>query len=328
MDGVEIHANIVGSILRGDRFQTVPAAPLWILVTALSLGLAVLLLSGRFWTGLVLWISAMAGWTGAAMVLFLRGQLVLLIGPLAVLSGSFWLGVFTLTLLERKRRLQIRALFASYVDPSVVTWLIRNPDRAHLDGERRVVTVLDTDIEGFTAITEETDPADLVKQLNRYFEALTEAALAEGGMLDKYVGDALMVIYGFPQDQPDHAERALRAAERICVRVDALNREWSVSGRPVFKTRIGICSGEVIIGSVGGTARKAVTAMGDAANLASRIEGLNKQLGTRVLLADSTARLLPSSVRLRDLGEAEIRGYHKRVHLHTPEFDAAPRTGS
>jgi adenylate cyclase len=322
--GVEIHANAVGNMLRGDRLVPLPELPQWLVLVLLAFLPAVLFHRERPWWALAVWLLASCGWAAWSFWLFLSGGVTLLVAPLSVLSTSFWSGAFANYILERDRRREIRDLFASYVDPSVVAWLLRHPGEVNLEGQRIQATILDTDIEGFTTITEQLDPSALITQLNKYFENITDAALQAGGLCDKYVGDALMVIYGFPIGGEDHALRAFMAAKEILARVDRMNLDWERTGQPVMKTRIGICSGEVIIGNVGGSKRKTFTAMGDAANMASRLEGLNKRFGTRVILSESTAVLLPPDIPLRDLGETPVRGISKPIRVFSPAFDVAP----
>ena len=319
--GVEVHANILGNMLGGQALTAAGGAADWAALFALALFVAVLMGLGYPWWSLAAWLASACAWCAWAMVRFLHGSVVPLVAPLAVLAGTFWLAAFLSYLLERKKRKEIRDLFSSYVDPSVVDWILKNPDSVRTDGERRMVTILDTDIENFTAITENADPAVLVSHLNHYFETVTQAVIESGGMHDKYVGDAVMAIFGFPLVQPDHALKALMAAHEILVRLERLYPEWERQGLPVFRTRIGISSGEVIIGNVGGPKRRAFTAMGDAANMASRLEVLNKRFGTHILLNEATARLLPAGIPLRDLGEVQIRGISQPVRLYNPSFD-------
>lgn len=319
--GVEIHANAVGNMLRGDVLDDVSGRYQWPALVLIALLPSLLFYLERPWWALGAWLASSTGWALWSILRFMGGGVTLLVSPLLLMAAAFWGSAFASYLLERGRRREIRDLFASYVDPSVVTWLLKNPGRVNLEGQRIQATILDTDIQGFTSITEQLDPAALVTQLNEYFEGITGAALEAGGLCDKYVGDALMVIYGFPIGRDDHALRAVMAAQEILNRVDRMNQGWARDGKPPMNTRVGIASGVVVIGNVGGTRRKTFTAMGDAANMASRLEGLNKRFGTHVLMDEATARQLPSDIPLRDLGEIQVRGISKPIRIFNPAFD-------
>ena len=294
------------------------------------LGLAVLAIAwligaDRPWWALGLQACALAGWGAWTVERFLAGEVVPAVVPMGVLAASFPSVAFVNYLLERSRRREIRGLFESYVDPSVVAWLLDNPTAVNLTGGRHTVTILESDIEGFTPITEQLPPEALVGHLNAYFEILTGAVIDAGGMHDKYVGDALLAVFGFPVAQPDHAARAATAALAIQKRVERANLEWERQGMPALHTRVGLASGEVVIGTVGGSARKTFTAIGEAVNLAARLEALNKPLGTRILLDEATAEQLPAELPVRDLGEHAIKGFSRPVRVFTP--DASPVTG-
>lgn len=228
--GVEIHANAVGNILRGDQLSIQPEGQQWLILLLLALIPAGLFSLDRPWWALGSWLFTSAGWTAWSYSSFIDGRVTLLVTPLITLSASFWASAYASYILERNRRREIRHLFASYVDPSVVAWLLKHPGRVNLEGQRIQATILDTDIEGFTTITERLDPSALITQLNEYFENITAAALEAGGLCDKYVGDALMVIYGFPIGSEDHALRAVMAAKEILARVDRMNLEWERGG--------------------------------------------------------------------------------------------------
>jgi adenylate cyclase len=323
--GIEIHANIVGNMLRGDFLA--PASPVlsWMVVIFLIALIETAVYLDRPWTAMAIWAISIAGWFSWSVIRFFAHESVLLFAPLAVISAVFWSGAFLSYIRERKKKKEITDLFSAYVDPSVVSWLLKNPEAVNFEGDRRNVTVLYTDIEGFTAITESMDPVKLVRQLNIYFETLTSIGISEGGMHDKFVGDAIMMIFGFPKYEDTHALKAVMTAKQMLESVEHLNNEWVRKGITPLKTRIGICSGDVVIGNVGGAKRKAFTAMGDAPNLASRLEGLNKRFGTHILISESTAKLLPDTIPLRDLGGVEIRGYSKMVKIFNPSFDVPPQ---
>jgi adenylate cyclase len=322
--GVEIHANIIGNILKGDFLKPAPSFITWLFVMLLMIVIETAVYLDHPWLALLIWILALTGWFSWSLYRFFLHEVVLLFAPLAVISASFWTSFFFSYLKERQKKKEIKELFSSYIDPSVVSWLLKNPEAVKFEGDRKNVTVLYTDIEGFTAITESMDPVKLVRQLNIYFETLTSIGIAEGGMHDKFVGDAVMMIFGFPKYEDNHALKAVMAAKQMLESIGRLNSEWVRTGITPLKTRIGICSGEVVIGNVGGMKRKAFTAMGDAPNLASRLEGLNKRYGTHVLISESTAKLLPKTIPLRDLGEIQIRGYSKMVRVLNPSFDVPP----
>lgn len=321
MYGLEIQANIIATLLKNHPFQKTSPHLIWLILVILAFSLSFAVFRCKLSIAVMLWLMMLFSWSVAGIYAFLNLLLLPLFTPLILFTLTFFGASLLNYGLERNIRRQIKQLFDTFVDPSVVTWLLENPQRRNLKGERCMVTILVTDIQSFTTITAEMDPAALVDQLNHYFQAITEVALEEGGMVDKYIGDALMVIFGFPIPQADHPLRAYRAGLRILKKTRELNRIWQAQGKPGFVTRVGICSGEVIIGAVGGTTRKTITGIGDAANLASRLEGLNKRFHTRILLAESTKKRLPPDLPLKDLGEASIRGYTKPVRVFTVEED-------
>ncbi len=324
MPGVEIHANTIGTILRGQHWGRSGLGWRWLALAAAVLAVAWLVAADRPWWAVVLQVAAIGGWLVWAFERFLAGEAVPLVAPVGLLLISYPSVAFLRYLVERKARREIHSLFESYVDPSVVEWLLDNPDAVRLTGGRYAVTILESDIEGFTPITERLAPEALVAHLNRYFDLLTAAVIDAGGMHDKYVGDALLAVFGFPRAQPDHALRAVRAAVDMMERVERANPEWERAGLPALRTRIGLATGEVVIGTVGGSTRKAFTAIGEAVNLAARLEGLNKELGTRILMDQATAAGCAGEIELRDLGEHGVKGFSREVRVFTPGSPGRP----
>lgn len=321
MAGVEIHANILAGILAGRVVSPDPPLLQWLAAVGIAFLIAWAVCAGRPAWAAGFWLLATISWAGWSLFRFSTAdRAALLVGPLLVLSLAPAAGLVWSYFSERERRRAIRNLFAHYLDPKVVSWLERHPEDAQLSDQRRVCTILDTDIEGFTTITHAMDPAALVAHLNDYFEVLTKCAMEHGGLVDKYVGDAVMVIFGFPLDQPDHAMRAVATAKAFLYRLDSMSVQWKKRGLPPLRTRVGIATGEVVVGNVGGTVRKTFTAMGDAANLASRLEALNKQFGTRVLLSEATAKSLPNTVQLFAMGEVAVRGLATSEKVYCPDF--------
>jgi adenylate cyclase len=176
--------------------------------------------------------------------------------------------------------------FAHFVPKEIVRGVIDNSMSTRLGGVKQEITLVFTDVQGFTTIAEAADPDMLMLQTSRYFSALTEAFLAEGGTVDKFIGDAVMVFWNAPNPQPDHVERACRAALAARVAGEKLNSEFEAEGLTPFITRFGIHVGEAVVGNVGSTERMNYTALGNTVNLAARLEGLNKQVGTTILVSE------------------------------------------
>jgi adenylate cyclase len=176
--------------------------------------------------------------------------------------------------------------FARFVPKEIVRRVLDNSISTELGGDREEITVAFTDVRDFTTIAESTDPDILMHQTSRYFSALTEAFLAEGGTVDKFIGDAVMVFWNAPTRQPDHVERACRAALAGKLASEKLNSQFETEGLKPFFTRFGIHVGEAVVGNLGSTERMNYTALGNTVNLASRLEGLNKQFGTTILVSD------------------------------------------
>ena len=173
--------------------------------------------------------------------------------------------------------------FGHYVPTQLVQEVLASGEEAQLGGSNRVLTLFFSDIEGFTGISESLPPASLVEHLGEYLQAMTTILQAEGGTVDKFIGDGILALFNAPREIVDHPAAACRAALRAQQRLDVLAREWAARGRPDLRTRIGLHSGEVIVGNIGTPERFEYTVMGDAVNLASRLEGLNKVYGTRIM---------------------------------------------
>jgi adenylate cyclase len=214
-----------------------------------------------------------------------------------------------------EERDKVRDLLGKSVSPEVARELMRS--EIELGGEIRKVTILFSDLRGFTAHSETQSPEDLVKELNAYFTAVTGAVEAAGGIVDKYIGDAVMAVFGAPVEMPDHADRAVRAAMEILRAEESLNRQRSEVGLSPLRTGIGISTGDVVAGNVGSTSRYNYTVIGNEVNLASRLESLTKELrfGARIICSNSTRVALVKNYQLRDLGETEIRGKKGAIRL-------------
>ncbi len=205
--------------------------------------------------------------------------------------------------------------FARFVPKEIVRGLIDNSISTKLGGVKRDLTLVFTDVQSFTSIAELADPDVLMRQTSRYFSALTEAFLAEGGTVDKFIGDAVMVFWNAPNPQPDHVARACRAVLAAKAANERLNAEFEADGLQPFVTRFGIHVGEAVVGNVGSTERMNYTALGNTVNLAARLEGLNKEFGTTILVSEDVYRRVKDLFQFKALDAVVAKGMTKETHV-------------
>jgi adenylate cyclase len=217
---------------------------------------------------------------------------------------------------EAREKRWLRQAFGRYVAPSVVESIIQHPDRLELGGEELETTVLFADLEGFTHFSEAMEPQALIKLLNDYFTPMTRIIMANRGTLDKYIGDALMALWGAPVPLPDHALRACRAALEMEQAMAGLQTTWQGQGLPLLVARFGLHTGPVVAGNVGSRERFDYTVLGDTVNLASRLEGVNKVYGTRILLSEETSRRVKDSLLVRELDLVQVKGRGRPVTIY------------
>ena len=206
--------------------------------------------------------------------------------------------------------------FGRYVPKGLVKNIIQNEGGAEIGGREIEITLMFTDIENFTTISEKLQPHQLMEQLSEYFDVLTGIISASGGTIDKYIGDSIMAFWGAPGAVDDGATAACLAAIEIQKELDELNDKWRAQGRAVMPTRIGIHSGKAIVGNVGSKDHINYSAIGDNVNVASRLEGLNKQFDTRILISEATYLLVRSDVTCKEIGETHIKGRRKAVKVY------------
>ena len=234
---------------------------------------------------------------------------------LGVVAESFWR--------EQARKREIQTMFGAYVDPAVVAALVRAPDSIRLGGERRTATVFFSDLVGFTELSEKLRdrPEQMVEVVNAYLEETSECLHRHGAYVDKYIGDAVMAVFGVPVDLPDHALAACRAALEARVALETVNARFAAHGVRL-EVRIGLNTGEMIVGNLGSARKRNYTVMGDAVNLASRLEGANKEFGTHILLGETTARAVAGRMATRPLTRLQVKGKQEAVEVH--ELVGAP----
>ena len=318
--GVEIRANTMQNLIDGNFIQR----PGWMFVFDVVLMLVL--------GGLLVLLLPRLGVRLSALVTFLLAAAYLLLAVVEFHSQLIWINVVYPALLilllyvsstlvhyftaEREKR-QIKGAFQHYVPVAVVDQILRNIDDLGLGGEKRELTVLFADIRGFTGIAESLSPEALVQLLNDYLTRMTEQVFRHEGLLDKYIGDAILAVYGAPLHHPDHAKRACRTALDMVRAARLMQTEQQGQGLPPFNLGIGINTGPMVVGNMGSKTRFDYTVIGDAVNLGSRIETLNKQYGTHILISEFTYNQVKDEIpQAREIDVTTVRGRNEPVRLY------------
>jgi adenylate cyclase len=307
--GVEIHANLIDNILnrqflkRGGKEALTDLA--FILLFGLPVGIWLAVTQPRW---MPLGLALLLPFAAIVYFAFLHGSWLNFIVPaLFALVPNVSLVALYRVLIEEQEKRKVRGAFQQYVSPEVIRRLLDDPDR--VKPRKSEITILFSDVRGFTSISESLDAQELADLLNGYLTEMTRIIFRYQGTLDKYIGDAVMALWGAPYDEPDHATRACEAALRMLTRLAELQREWRAHGQPVMDIGVGINTGIASVGNMGSSLRHGYTAMGDSVNLASRLEGLNKEYGTRIIISESTHKALRSDRMLvRELDMIRVKG--------------------
>jgi adenylate cyclase len=322
MPGIQLHASMADSIL-ANRFIR-PASDRSrigaVMITALTIGLLAAFLP--FAAGASASLAILAGWTLFAVLAFKGGQWLNLVQPIAGGGLALFFGTAYQYFIEGKEKRKVAKLFGRYVSRDVYSQLMANPEQAELGGKRREMTVLFSDIRGFTTVTERGDPEELVRQLNEYFSRMVDIVFRHKGTVDKFVGDMVMALFSAPLDDADHAEHAVSAAVDMVKELGALNREWSAKGMVQLDIGIGVNSGEMIAGNIGSSSIMSYTVIGDNVNLGARLESLNKDYKTRIIISDATRVRLTREYPIRPLGDVIVKGKSKAVAIFEIEVPA------
>jgi adenylate cyclase len=319
--GVEVNAVALDTLSAGDPVWRLPAPARWGLVVCLAIlagisasffptfvGIpAVFLGVGVLYAGTATW----AFWSRHLWLDVVGPGVALTLGLIAVLLDYY--------LVEGRARRQLKGMLAQYVSDAVMEELLADPSKLALGGMRREVTILFSDIRGFTATSEKLDPAAVMGALNTYLSRMAEIILRHGGTLDKYIGDAVMAFFGAPIAAPDHPTRAVRAALEAVAAAEDLQAEWGRQTGVPLRIGVGVNTGEVIVGNIGSEQKKQYTIIGDPVNLASRLEGMNKEHNTQILVSAATRhRVAGDGIAWREIGSVRIRGREEEVEIYEP----------
>ena len=315
-NGVEIHANALNMILTDNYLYPVPY--LWQIVILVLLAIVIYLitryLSTIFGTTITIVIAIIYFIT--SFWIFGKWNTILEINPalLVILFSFVGHNIYHYVLTQNERRM-IQGAFSHYVPEKVVKQILENPDSLQLGGEERVVTVMFTDVAGFTSISEKLTPAELVHLLNEYLTEMTEIVLAHDGIIDKYEGDAIMAEFGVPVHYDNHAYMACSAALQMQKKLRYLRQKWEKENKPTLRARIGINTGEVIVGNMGSRTVFDYTVMGDHVNLGSRLEGANKFYGTYIMISEYTYEIVKEDFYARELDLIRVKGKEQPIKV-------------
>ncbi len=323
MDGVEIHASAIATLLFGYGPRDV--APWTGYLTIIALGLTTGLILTRSFHSLIkvfLLVVVCVGYFGVGLLAFIQWRSVLLIaGPIWAVAGSGILGIATQLVAEQLEKLRLRKVLELRVSKPVADEILRHSEdyASSLGGERKAVTILFADIRGFTTLAERMSPHDLVTQLNEYFTEMVDIVMRYNGTLDKFIGDALMAVYGAPMSTStsEDAWNAIQSAYAMRIQLEKLTQTWTGQGRPLLKFGIGISHGDVIVGNIGSPQRMEYTVVGDAVNVASRVEALNKTYGTDILLTETVYELVKDRIETDKIKDTSIRGKEQKILVYT-----------
>ena len=326
--GVEIQATAASNILDGNFLikdgvtEAIDLALIFFMTLLISL---ILIATTRTFVGFLVLLFFLAVFFATNFYLFSRSNLMLsILFPAFSISLTYIIyEAYRNITVERKSRF-LREAFNSYVSPEVVGQLIKDPDKLQLGGDRRKVTLLFSDIRGFTTLSERTEPEKLVTLLNEYLTPMTEIVMSNKGTLDKFIGDAVMAIYGAPVEQEEQALHACVSAIEMMKKLKEINQHWTDNNLPNIDIGIGVHTGEAVVGNMGANVRFDYTAIGDTVNLAARLEGQTKYYGANIIISEDTKDELESSMKnnpdilfkLRELDLIRVKGKNEPIAIY------------
>ena len=317
--GLEIHANIIDNLLHQDYLTRPNWTAILNIIAIILTGLILSLTLGRIratW-GFLFVVLVFLAYFFIDRYFFQRfNQWLGIVYPgLNIVLVYLGITAFNYMTEEREKR-KIRGAFQYYVSPSVVSEMLKNPEQLRLGGEKKELTVLFSDIRGFTTISEQMEPEALVHFLNQYLTRMTNLVFRHEGLVDKYMGDAIMAIFGAPLPQQDHALRACLAALDMTQELYEMQKEEQTPGTPKLAAGIGINTGWMVVGNMGSESRFDYTVLGDNVNLGSRLEGLNKEYGTNIIISEFTYENIKDQILCRELDLVRVKGKDKPVRIY------------
>jgi len=317
--GVEVHANIISGIIQ-ERIKIYPDYTVGLeVVSIILLGLMMMILQPRLSPGwnILLLIGLSVSMVAINMYFWNLGYVMPIAAEWLTLLFMFLVHMSFGYLFEFRGKQQMTKQFGQYVPPEIVGKLSSNPDAISFEGQAKELTVLFSDVRGFTSISEGLDARELASLMNQYLTPMTQAIHEKRGTIDKYMGDAIMAFWGAPLDESKHALLALEASMEMLRKLKKLNQDFAQRGWPEIKIGIGLNTGQMSVGNMGSDFRMAYTVMGDAVNLGSRLESLTKQYGVSMIVSEYTAAHVPEYVYL-ELDRVQVKGKNEPVAIYQP----------
>ncbi|MGE3973214.1 MAG: CHASE2 domain-containing protein [Bdellovibrionales bacterium] len=317
--GVETHANLIDNMLRSDFLVNHHSEGPKMLMALAIMGLILSFALSHL--GAVQGLLVTAGTVGAIyfvdrFYLFKAGIIVAVILPLMMVFTMYVMLTFYKYLTEERKKKAMRGTFEKYVSPAIVAEVLKHPDNINLGGKKQRMTVIFSDLRGFTTISEKLDPRVLSDVLNKYLTPMTALVFKNDGTLDKYMGDAIMAFFGAPIPYPDHAKKACQCAIDMIDLLPKLNQEFKAMGLPTIDVGIGLNTGEMSVGNMGSETVRSYTVMGDAVNLGSRLESINKQYGTRIIISEFTYEEVKNDFIAREVDWVRVKGKMQPVKIY------------
>ena len=315
MPGVEIYANMIDTIYANRYLHKMGPLEAVGLVLGVGILLSFMIFGIKAWQGLIVTAAAMTGYVFFSIYLFKNGYIISFVPPIFAMALCYLsISTYKVTVEEGEKR-KIRSIFSRYVSKPLVDELLKMQE-IKLGGEKKIITILFSDIRGFTTMSENMTPEQVVGILNEYLTEMTDVIFLNSGTLDKFIGDAVMALFGTPFFVKDHAMRAVRTGWEMKHRLAELNKKWESEGKRTLKIGIGINSGEVVAGNMGSLKRMEYTVIGDAVNLASRLESLNKELGTEMLISEATYKMVEPKVSVRKFENVKVKGKQEAMTVY------------
>ena len=326
--GVEINATIIDNLIKTDPF-------IYDIYTEIGLTYTLIIAGGLLLSLILSSMGPLAGGMGAFIFFsgaviwnyhhfFLNNRQIGIAYPIITCAGILILTSIFNSFRERKTKKYLQRAFSHYVAKDVVSELIKNPKSLSLKGEEKELTVLFCDIRGFTSLSENMDPKDLANFMNNYLTRMSRIVISHKGTVDKFIGDAIMAFWGAPKEDPDHAVKAVRAAMEVKSELKRLEQIYEKKKLPRISVGIGINSGLMSVGNFGSNERFDYTVMGDNVNLASRLEGANKNYGTTILISSATKEKVKDFIFCRFIDKVQVKGRQEPVDLYEPLLEGLP----